>query len=941
MIRKHLFWAVPLVLVLAVLAALLALPSFVAAPAHRAAVEAFASRLTGREVHISGKLSLSYWPQPEIIATGITITGPDHETITAKALSLDLALAPLLHGQLAVRTLDLNTPSISFPWPMPGGISAVAPPPWLAALHAHINNGLVRFGTVDFTGVNADLFTGAYGSVSVSGDGKLAGHKITLGLSVGETADDGSAQLSIHTALDGAKADLSGTLDSRSLLDGLLKLQLPGGITGTAQIQADANSITAPTLNFALGQGRLDGNAKLTFAPLGFNANLTGHGLNFSHFNGAETIWPRALPTRIQLNADQLMLAGKPFPALQATLETGPKGTSINGLNIALYGGASLGGTLKLTPEDGLSGHLSLAAPDLNALAAGLGLPAESAWRAAFLQADLGGSRDSPVLKSITGTLGADHVNGQLRLSGNHAAFQLGFDHLDLTPLATWLGQKPLAGLLTVDGELTAAHAEAGPVKLSNLFVDAALDGTLNIRRATADLYGGIAGGSVTLDKDFKVTSAHAFLDLPSAAPLAALLPAGIKLPPDLLKPHFSLVMAAAGPPTALTASAVARLGHFTFTAAPVINLVQQSARGAVSLRHPNTIEALQLLGVEKGCSRMAPLPGYPFQGVKLPCIAEADTPALAFPGPGALSLRARFTYTPDQYGLNDFVLSAGLLNASGQFMVHKGRLSGQINAGTLALPSLPANLQMPDSLPVSGSVALSADHVLYAGTQIFGPAAGILSLAPDQASFKLTQASIGNGNLTGSMSLKFSAKAPPALSAKFLAEGVDASKLNLPQSFPLTLSSGQISATASLTASGYTAKAWEATLGGSATITASNGTLNGLSLPGIVTALGEAKHMPFSKLLTSGATPFTTLTLAGNFAQGNCSLTQAQLTAPSGSVTAKGGIDLFDATLALRLDAKPNVKPPLTLTTRLIGAWAKPNRSSDSSAAYDWKPAP
>ncbi|WBO59655.1 hypothetical protein GT370_01640 [Acidocella sp. MX-AZ03] len=105
---------------------MLALPSFVAAPAHRTAVEAFASRLTGRDVHISGKLSLSYFPQPEITATGITISGPDKEVITAHALSLDLALAPLLQGQLAARTLDLDTPNITFPWPLPG---ASAPSP--------------------------------------------------------------------------------------------------------------------------------------------------------------------------------------------------------------------------------------------------------------------------------------------------------------------------------------------------------------------------------------------------------------------------------------------------------------------------------------------------------------------------------------------------------------------------------------------------------------------------------------------------------------------------------------------------------------------------------------------------------------------------------------------------------------------------------------------
>lgn len=938
--RKHLLWAAPLAFVLIIAMLLLALPAFVASPTHRTAVEAFASRLTGRQVHISGKLSLSYWPQPEITASGITITGPDKEVITAHALSLDLALPPLLHGQLAVRTLDLDTPSISFPWPLPGGVTAVAPPPWLAALHAHVKNGLIRFGAVNFTGVDADLFTGPGGSVSVSGSGKLAQHPVSLSVAIGETAYDGSAQLSIQGAADGGKLNLSGTLDSQSELNGQLALQLPDNMSGAGRIKANAHGISASSLSLSQGKMQVTGTAMLSFSPLALEADLTGHDIDFSKFSAAQAIWPAELPTDVRLDAANVVLAGKTYPSLQATLRTGALGSAIKDLTLGLPGGASLGGDIALAPDASLSGHLSLSAPDLPALASGLGLPAETAWASASLRADLNGSRGAPVFKSISGTLGQDHVNGQVILSPGHAAFQLAFGHLSLMPLVKWLGQRPLSKSFTAEGELTATHAEAGPVNLSNLFVDAALDGTLNIRRATTDLYGGIAGGSVTLDDGFKVTSAHAFLDLPSAAPLASLLPAGLKLPPNLLRPHLNLLVAAAGPPNALATSAVARLGGFTLTTAPVVDLVKQSASGAVSLRHPDAIAALKLLGLGEGCAYMAPVPGYPFQGSSKPCVANADDPALAFPGPGSLSLRARFTAAQDNYGLNDFVLSAGLLNASGQLLETKGRLTGQIDSSTLTLPPLPTGFQTPSTFPLSGNIAFKAGKVLYAGTQVSGAASGTLTLAPDNASLNLTQASIGNGNLSGSAALKLSPNAPPALTAKFLAEGVDASTLNLPQSFPLTLSSGQISATASLTANGYTAKAWEATLGGSATITASKGVLNGLSLPDLQAALGQAKRPPLAKFLATGSTPFTTLTLAGTIAQGNCTLTQAQLTAPSGNLAANGDIDLFDSTLAMKLDATPTVKPPLTVTTRLIGPWANPSRDNDLRAAETWKPA-
>ncbi|MGE4482320.1 AsmA family protein [Acidocella sp.] len=938
--RKHLLWAAPLALVLAAAALLLALPDFVASPSHRAAVESFASRLTGRDVHISGRLSLSYLPQPEIIASGITITGPHKETIKAKALSLNLAWPSLLRGQLEVRTLDLDTPSISYPWPLPGGIGAVAPPPWLAALHAHIENGLIRFGSVDFTGVNADLFTGPGGSVSVSGNGKLAAKPISLSIAAGETADDGSAPISIQSTFEGGKANLSGTLDTRSRLDGQLQFQLSGGIAGTAQINADANGLNATKLALTQGKANLGGTANLSFSPLALQADLTGQNVDFSKSGALLAIWPQDLKASIALSATNPIFAGKTLPAVQAKLETGKKGLAVHDLTLGLPGGASLEGDFALTPDANLSGHLSLSAPDLTALATGLGLPAESGWSSASLQADLAGTRTAPVFKSLSGTLGTDHVDGLVALSAGHAAFRLGFNHLALAPLATWLGQRPLGGVFTASGELTAAQADAGPVKLSNLFIDAALDDTLNIRRATADLYGGIAGGSATLDKNFTVSSAHAFLDLPSAEPLAPLLPASIKPPPELLKAHLNLMMAAAGPPDALAASAVARLGDFTFTTAPVINLVKSSASGAVSLRHPNAVAALKLLGFGGGCTSMAPLPGYPFQKVSLPCIASANDPALAFPGPGVLALRARFTLSADESGLNDFVLSAGLLNASGQVLEKHGRLTGLIDSGTFAMPPLPMNLQMPSVLPLSGSLTLKAARVLYAGLPILGKSEGTLTFTPSEASLKLTKASIGHGAISGSASLRLSASAPPALTAKLLAEGVDASALTLPQTFPLTLSTGMISATASLHATGYTAKAWAATLGGSATITARDGTLNGMDLPGLTAALGLAKRPPLARKLTDGTTPFTTLTLAGRIAQGNCTLNQAQLTAPAGTLAASGGIDLFDSTLALKLDIRPAVKPPLDLTVRLIGPWDHPRRDIDLKPVYGWTPA-
>ncbi|MBU6419464.1 MAG: AsmA family protein, partial [Proteobacteria bacterium] len=595
--RKHLLWAAPLALVLLFCGLLLALPAFVAAPKHRAAVEAFASRLTGRDVHINGKLSLSYLPQPEITASGITITSPDKEVITARALALDLALPPLLHGQLVVRTLDLDRPTISLPWPLPGGISAVAPPPWLAALHAHIKNGHIRFGAMDFTGVDADLFTGPGGSVSVSGNGEFAQRPASLSVAIGETAHDSSAQVSVQGTADGINGSISGTLNAQSELAGVLALQMPDNLTAKAQIRANAASVSASNIILGNGHLKVAGTAKLNFSPLVLEANLTGDNIDFGKLSHLQAVLPQRLTAQVVFNATNVLLLGKSFPSLQVVLRTGPLESRITKLSLGLPGGGSLSGNLALAPDSSLSGHLWLSAPDLSTLASNFGFPAETDWSSAHLQADLGGIWPSPVFKSLSGTLGQDHVDGQISLSPKHASFRLAFDKLALLPLATWLGNKPLDKSFIAEGELTVAHADAGPIKFSNLFVDAAIDGYLNIRRASADLYGGMAGGSLMLGDDFKVASAHAFLDLPSATPLAALLPANLKLPPDLLHNHVNLFVAAAGPPTAIATSAVAKLGDFTLTASPVIDLSKPTLSGAISLRHPNAIEAMKVLG--------------------------------------------------------------------------------------------------------------------------------------------------------------------------------------------------------------------------------------------------------------------------------------------------------------------------------------------------------
>ena len=137
------------------------MPGFVASSTHRGTIEALASSLTGRDVRINGKLSLALLPAPQLVAGRVTITGPDQETIQARSLTLAISLPALLHGQLHATSLTLISPHIDLPWPLPGGSAAIAPPSWLAALHAQIQNGAITLGRLHLADVNATLVTGA------------------------------------------------------------------------------------------------------------------------------------------------------------------------------------------------------------------------------------------------------------------------------------------------------------------------------------------------------------------------------------------------------------------------------------------------------------------------------------------------------------------------------------------------------------------------------------------------------------------------------------------------------------------------------------------------------------------------------------------------------------------------------------------------------------
>ena len=169
----------------------------------------------------------------------------------------------------------------------------------------------------------------------------------------------------------------------------------------------------------------------------------------------------------------------------------------------------------------------------------------------------------------------------------------------------------------------------------------------------------------------------------------------------------------------------------------------------------------------------------------------------------------------------------------------------------------------------------------------------------------------------------------------------MDAAQLNLPLKFPLGVSTGTLAGSARLSASGYEPNIWLATLGGTASLSGTNGTLTGFNLAGLAKALtSKTPSADLRKALSSGATAFSKVTFGVTLSHGNAAITAASLVGPHGAASANGSVDMFDQDVAIHLTAQPDVAPPISIETTVLGAWAAPRLYPKLKPALAWTPA-
>jgi hypothetical protein len=994
---------------------------------HRAAIERLASDAVGRQVRITGPIELALVPDPQLRAQTVTIGGPGGATVRAETLKLDLAPLPLLLGRLRARKLTLRKPQIDLPWPLPGGARAVAPPPWLASLHATIVDGTFHLGRLTLTHADLSIFTGGPNAVvAASGSVTIAGLAGNVTLDIDDTGGRRPAPVTATIGLaGGATLGFKGTLDRASHMRGVLTAMLPQTaidaighdfgdksplklqpLDATAQVIAEDRAIElagiAATIGAGGGRSHFTGDALIDLDPAPMlRLDMTGDHAALDDGTSLLTALGTMIPTAAALKIDRLDLpVASAVPGLsppsvgpmRATVVATAAGLSLASLQADLPGDAVLSvgrhGSHRFT--------FTAPAPAITIAALHPALPVLPYWPSGLGRLMVAGSM-------TTGTasgLALDDLQGQVGGKATGSSFT-GAIHLSAVKpnrarIAAAIGFKTLkldARTLTA---LIAARAGSmrlsGPVRLSagavqvmagragdatplisgtDLVLDGALrpasaGGGLALRFASVRLGRAMMVGHGTIFGNGSIGAARLMLSGADATRTLTALNAAFaaKTPPwiglSLWHRPFALAAAAAGKLTALHTGVSLHLGDLRIGARPVVDLLEGTASGPLSLRAPRATTLLREIG---GAS-----------------LLSADH-GLTWPGPGSISLRARFFAAGAAIGLPDFVLSFAALTASGQIAATIGahpHIVGSIAADTLPLPAADRLLAIADAalgsnvditLPtITATLVAHGQDVVVRDARFGlrldqGRIARVLGLT-------LAGARIEGGQLDGTLTLTGAAThAPPTLSATGHLVGVQGARLAslaAANGVAWPLNGEAIDLGGTINAIGATQADWAKTLTGSLTASGKDMTVAGIDLAATDKALRRVLHdrvaapdesHPVStdeaapddpamlagalhKALTGGSTSFDTANATAHLAGPVLTLGSTDMTGPAGTLGLSGTLDLAHRTARLVATATPSLTghgAPPGITIRIAGPMARPAASIALGPVMQW----
>lgn len=495
---------VAIAFIIALLAALIG-PYFVDWNQFRPQFEAEASRIIGAPVRVDGALDARLLPTPSLRLHSLVVGGRnDLGKVRADKLDVEFSLGSLMRGEWRANELTINGVSLDLgldrsgrlDWPVSSRAFSLGS---LAidrlnltgrvALHDAASRSTLELNDIAFSGDVRALA----GSIRGDGNFLLSGTRYPFRISSSQNANGGGVR--VHLALDPdsrkMSADLDGVLnfEARSpRFDGVITLAggEPAGKTASAPLpwrvsskvkadpaQAHFAQIDAsygpdqtalkfsgvgemrfgatPSLQVALSARQLD--ADRILAKQDATAS-PAQGLSALRAMLAEMPKP-PIATRIDVNADQIMLRGRPIQEVEAELRADRNAWSIDRLAFRAPGstGVTLQGTTAAAASSaGFKGVLDLDSSEPRVFLAWLTGRSETSFQSQTplrLRGNVSLGPDHLAIESLKADIDGGTVAGQIALSapaGKASEFDgtLTADRLDLDAAAAFL--RTIAG---------------------------------------------------------------------------------------------------------------------------------------------------------------------------------------------------------------------------------------------------------------------------------------------------------------------------------------------------------------------------------------------------------------------------------------------------------------------------------------------------------------
>ncbi|MBN8962169.1 MAG: AsmA family protein [Rhizobiales bacterium] len=375
--------------IIALVAALVG-PHFIDWTRFRPQFEVEASRILGAPVRVSGSLDARLLPTPSLRLQSVVVGGPnDPGRIRADTLAVEFSLGSLMRGEWRATELTVNGVALDLgldqkgriDWPVSSDNSNLAA---LAidrvnltgrvALHDAASRSTLELNDIAFSG---DV-RGLAGSVRGNGNFTVSGTRYPFRVSSSQDAGGARIRLTLDPGLHGWMVDLDGALAFEARVphfDGTMAVArsapdgtAPDSVTPwrlTTKLKADP--VKASLAQLEVNYGRDDAAMKLTgLADFRFGAKpllqallsakqldadkllakQSGSTEPVQMMPGLRTLLaalPHApLPTRIDINAERIMLGGRPVQDLDLTLRAAGGSWSVDRLEARAPGATDI-----------------------------------------------------------------------------------------------------------------------------------------------------------------------------------------------------------------------------------------------------------------------------------------------------------------------------------------------------------------------------------------------------------------------------------------------------------------------------------------------------------------------------------------------------------------------------------------------------------------------